>query len=227
MDYNCIELHLQHHLQHKSPHFRIASLVILLIILPTLAADDVIQRIDPLGKQKFFNSYCQLACCLWAFIQDWTEPFRRFYILHIANICQQCQIEQMQNLHWILKLLTLPSSCMMQNIFEMLCWFYSIFFQARVERQWLKASSNAIWNVFFWSVHCTALAQNSIFEAFAANVILTKRQHRLISCFLHSFHFHHSDNDGKWKECKCSILVVERKLSSSSSNATNEMVKCR
>jgi hypothetical protein len=56
MDYNCIKLHLQHHLQHKSPHFRILSLTLLLIILPTLAADDV-QRVDPLGKQirKFAN----------------------------------------------------------------------------------------------------------------------------------------------------------------------------
>lgn len=52
MDYNCIELHLQHHLQHKSPHFRISSLVLLLIAIPTLAADDF-PRIDPLGKQIF------------------------------------------------------------------------------------------------------------------------------------------------------------------------------
>jgi hypothetical protein len=50
MDYNCIQLHLQHHLQHKSPHFRIATLVLLLIAIPTLAADDF-PRIDPLGKQ--------------------------------------------------------------------------------------------------------------------------------------------------------------------------------
>ena len=52
MDYNCHELHLQHHLQHKSPHFRIPSLVLLFIIIPTLAADDF-PRIDPLGKQMF------------------------------------------------------------------------------------------------------------------------------------------------------------------------------
>ncbi|CRK98380.1 CLUMA_CG011739, isoform A, partial [Clunio marinus] len=40
MDYNCIQLHLQCHLQHKSPHFRISSLVLLLIVIPTLAVDD-------------------------------------------------------------------------------------------------------------------------------------------------------------------------------------------
>jgi hypothetical protein len=54
MDYNCIRLHLQHHLQHKSPHFRISSLVLLCIVLPTLAADDF-TRIDPLGKQILYD----------------------------------------------------------------------------------------------------------------------------------------------------------------------------
>lgn len=63
MDYNCIKLHLQHHLQHKSPHFRISSLIILLIILPTLAADDV-QRIDPLGKQHSQPYIDEIWCCV-------------------------------------------------------------------------------------------------------------------------------------------------------------------
>ena len=54
MDYNCIELHLQHHLQHKSPHFRISTLILLVIVIPTLAADDF-PRIDPLGKQILFK----------------------------------------------------------------------------------------------------------------------------------------------------------------------------
>lgn len=59
MDYNCIRLHLEHHLQHKSPHFRISSLVLLFIVIPTLAADDF-TRIDPLGKQILLSTLCAL-----------------------------------------------------------------------------------------------------------------------------------------------------------------------
>lgn len=65
MDYNCIELHLQHHLQHKSPHFRISTLVLLFIVIPTLAADDF-PRIDPLGKHTHSTLHCRL---LFLFIQ--------------------------------------------------------------------------------------------------------------------------------------------------------------
>ncbi|XP_070496023.1 protein eva-1-like [Chironomus tepperi] len=72
MDYNCIRLlHLQHHLQHKSPHFRISSLVLLFIVIPTLAADDF-TRIDPLallsGTLRTYqragcdHEYLQLSC---------------------------------------------------------------------------------------------------------------------------------------------------------------------
>lgn len=60
MDYNCIRVHLQHHLQHKSPHFRISSLVLLLIVMPTLAADDF-TRIDPLGKFEKFVICANIA----------------------------------------------------------------------------------------------------------------------------------------------------------------------
>lgn len=81
MDYNCIELHLQHHLQHKSPHFRISTLVLLFIVIPTLAADDF-PRIDPLGKHTHPTLHCRF---LFLFIQTpWSASSAK------ASINVQC-----------------------------------------------------------------------------------------------------------------------------------------
>lgn len=83
MDYNCIRVHLQHHLQHKSPHFRISSLVLMLIVIPTLAENDF-TRIDPLGKLK----------CSW-YVQILYDIFRMIAIyVRLSNFdCENCANE--------------------------------------------------------------------------------------------------------------------------------------